>query len=88
MGYLIQRPESHCVHHRMGVHYYNPSGLLLWDIVFDMFRNTRQYLDECGFEGRADRRDGAMLAFAEVNASQYGPGSPGVRPPDASDATA
>ena len=21
VGYLIQRPESHCVHHRMGVHY-------------------------------------------------------------------
>ena len=26
-GYLIQRPEAHRVHHRMGVHYYNYADL-------------------------------------------------------------
>ena len=27
LGYIIQRPESHCVHHRMGLHYYNFADL-------------------------------------------------------------
>jgi sterol desaturase/sphingolipid hydroxylase (fatty acid hydroxylase superfamily) len=80
LGYFIQRPESHCVHHRMGVHFYNLSDLPLWDIVFGTFRNPKQYLGECGFEDAGDRRMGAMLAFEDVNASLYGPGSRGVRP--------
>ena len=80
LGYFIQRPESHCVHHRMGVHFYNFSDLPLWDIVFGTFRNPKQYLGECGFEGGGDRRMGAMLAFEDVNASLYGRGSRGVRP--------
>jgi sterol desaturase/sphingolipid hydroxylase (fatty acid hydroxylase superfamily) len=80
LGYLIQRPESHCVHHRTGVHYYNFADLPLWDIIFGTFRNPKQYLGACGFEGDGDRRVGAILAFEDVNAPLYGPGSRGVRP--------
>jgi sterol desaturase/sphingolipid hydroxylase (fatty acid hydroxylase superfamily) len=80
LGYVLQRPESHCVHHRKGVHYYNFSDLPLWDIVFGTFRNPQRYNGECGFEGSADRRLGSMLAFSDVNAPLYGPGSRGVRP--------
>jgi sterol desaturase/sphingolipid hydroxylase (fatty acid hydroxylase superfamily) len=80
VGYVLQRPESHCVHHRKGFHYYNFSDLPLWDIVFGTFRNPRQYMGECGFEGDADRKMGAMLAFADVNEPLYGRGSRGVRP--------
>ena len=80
LGYLIQRPESHCVHHRLGVHYYNFADLPLWDIVFGTFRNPRRFMGECGFEGGADERLGAMLAFVDVNAPAYGEASRGVRP--------
>jgi sterol desaturase/sphingolipid hydroxylase (fatty acid hydroxylase superfamily) len=80
LGYFIQRPESHCVHHRMGVHYYNYSDLPLWDILFGTFRNPPQYLGKCGFEDGADERLGAMLAFADANAPLYGPGNLGQRP--------
>lgn len=83
LGYLIQRPESHCVHHRKGVHFYNFSDLPLWDIVFGTFRNPKQFLGECGFEGDGERRLGAMLAFEDVNAQLYGLDSRGVRPPAA-----
>jgi sterol desaturase/sphingolipid hydroxylase (fatty acid hydroxylase superfamily) len=41
MGYILQRPESHCVHHRKGSHYYNFADLPLWDIVFGTFRNRQ-----------------------------------------------
>lgn len=83
LGYLIQRPESHCVHHRRGVHYFNYGDFPLWDILFGTFRNPREYKSECGFEEPADRRMGAMLAFADVNAPLYGPGSLGAKPVEA-----
>ena len=79
LGYIIQRPESHCVHHRMGFHYYNYSDFPPWDILFGTFRNPAKFMGECGFEAGADRRMGAMLAFADVNAAQYGPGSLGAK---------
>jgi len=82
LGYVIQRPESHCVHHRKGVHFYNFADLPLWDMLFGTFRNPKRYLGECGFESGADLRLGAMLAFDDVNAPLYGPASRGVRPTD------
>jgi sterol desaturase/sphingolipid hydroxylase (fatty acid hydroxylase superfamily) len=80
LGYVLQRPESHCVHHRRGMHYYNFADLPLWDIAFGTFKNPPKYLGEVGFEGEGHARFGAMLAFADVNAPLYGPGSRGVRP--------
>ena len=73
IGYLIQRPESHCVHHRMGVHYYNYADFPVWDMLFGTFRNPREFRGECGFEAGADRQMGAMFGFADVNAPLYGP---------------
>lgn len=80
IGYFIQRPEAHCVHHRMGVHFYNYGDLPVWDILLGTFRNPREFNGECGFEAPAERRLGAMLAFADANAPIYGPGSLGTRP--------
>ena len=80
LGYVIQRPEAHCVHHRMGLHYYNFADLPPIDMLFGTFRNPRQFLGECGFEGGADERLGAMLAWSDVNRDRYGAGSRGVRP--------
>jgi hypothetical protein len=37
-------------------------------------------MGECGFEGGADVRIGAILAFQDVNADAYGPANIGVRP--------
>ena len=78
LGYLIQRPEAHCVHHRKGVHYYNYGDFPLWDILFGTFRNPGEFHGECGFEAPGDRRLGEMLAFADANAPLYGPGSLGA----------
>jgi sterol desaturase/sphingolipid hydroxylase (fatty acid hydroxylase superfamily) len=80
LGYVIQRPESHCVHHRRGVHYDNYGDLPVWDMLFGTFRNPTRYIGECGFEEPADRRMGAMLAFADVNAAAYGPRNVGAAP--------
>ena len=67
LGYLIQRPESHCRHHEYGVHAWNYSDLPLWDIVFGTFHNPPSWQGRAGFDGDASRRLGAMLAFSDVN---------------------
>ena len=80
VGYILQRPEAHCVHHRLGFHYYNFADLSLWDILFGTFRNPPEFRGECGFEAGGDRRLGAMLGFADVNAPLYGADNRGVKP--------
>jgi sterol desaturase/sphingolipid hydroxylase (fatty acid hydroxylase superfamily) len=41
LGYIIQRPESHGIHHERGLHAFNYADLPLWDMVFGTFRNPR-----------------------------------------------
>jgi len=67
LGYLIQRPESHSVHHGKGIHRYNYSDLPLWDIVFGTFRNPESFQREHGFYSGASARIPEMLAFRDVS---------------------
>lgn len=68
IGYLVQRPESHSVHHGRGVHAYNYGNLALWDLVFGTFRNPREYTAEAGFWDGASAKVGAMLIGRDVGA--------------------
>src|SRR5205823_3491246 len=54
VGFLIQRPESHLVHHERDLHALNYSDLPVWDMMFGTFRNPRQDRGVCGF---ADSRE-------------------------------
>ncbi len=67
LGYLVQRPESHCVHHEYGVHASNYSDFPLWDILFGTFRNPDRWEGRAGFDPPASRRIGAMLLFHDVS---------------------
>ena len=78
LGCLIQRPEAHCEHHRLGVHAYNYGDFPLWDLLLGTFRNPPSFDGRCGFESPADCRLGAMLACVDVNASLYGDSSRGA----------
>lgn len=67
LGYLVQRPESHGIHHGRGIHRWNYSDLPLWDMVFGTFRNPRAPApSEAGFYTGASARLGTMLAFRDV----------------------
>lgn len=66
LGYIIQRPESHGIHHMRGVHAFNYSDLPLWDIVFGTFRNPRTFDGEVGFWHGASSRVGSMLLAKDV----------------------
>lgn len=67
IGYFIQRPESHSVHHQKGVHYYNFSDLPIFDILFGTFRNPREHAPEQGFYQGASARVAEMIVFRDVS---------------------
>ena len=73
LGYLVQRPESHSVHHERGVHRYNYSDLPLWDWVFGTFRNPKDFAGEAGFFPGASARLPQLLLFEDVAGSGYDP---------------
>jgi len=66
LGYLVQRPESHTVHHAKGVHRYNYSDLPVYDIIFGTFNNPKNYEHETGFYNGASSRIWDMMLFRDV----------------------
>ena len=80
IGYFAQRPEAHCMHHERGIHARNFSDLPLWDMLFGTFYNPPSFAGACGFDAPADKHLGAMLAWRDVNLTQYGAGSRGAQP--------
>jgi len=66
LGYLVQRPESHSVHHLRGFHRDNYGNLALWDLVFATFQNPRDFAAEAGFYEGASVRVGDMLLGRDI----------------------
>jgi len=68
LGFLIQRPESHNIHHGKGIHRFNYSDLPLWDMLFGTFINPRSVEGlECGFYKGASNRVADMLIGRDVS---------------------
>lgn len=65
LGWVIQRPESHCLHHEAGVHARNYGDLPLWDLLFGTFESPATFDGRCGF-GDAEARVGDMLLGRDV----------------------
>lgn len=72
LGYFIQRPESHNIHHQRGLHRYNYADLPVIDMLFGTFRNAGDSIDlECGFYNGASRRIPEMLIGKDVSTPQH-----------------
>ena len=67
LGYIIQRPESHSLHHARGIHKYNYSDLPIFDIIFGTFKNPKGYEYETGFYHGASSKIIEMLTFKDIN---------------------
>ncbi len=67
LGYIVQRPESHSIHHQRGVHAFNYGDLPVFDILFGTFRNPREWQQEAGFHPGSTRQIGEMLAFRKIS---------------------
>ena len=68
LGYVVQRPESHCVHHQQGVHAYNYSELPVVDMLFGTFRNPPAFEGACGFGAGREGHFADLLLGRDVNA--------------------
>jgi sterol desaturase/sphingolipid hydroxylase (fatty acid hydroxylase superfamily) len=67
LGFLIQRPESHRVHHQYRHHRQNYADLPIWDLLFGTFRNPRRFTATCGFDDWREDRFEDMIAFRDVH---------------------
>jgi sterol desaturase/sphingolipid hydroxylase (fatty acid hydroxylase superfamily) len=71
VGFLFQRPESHCVHHQEGLHSYNFADLPLWDMLFGTFHNPRQWQARCGLGSDSEHRLLEMLRGVDVTETPH-----------------
>lgn len=67
LGYILQRPESHSIHHQRGVHAFNYGDIPLFDILFGTFRNPADWEDKAGFHPGSTQQAAEILAFRKVS---------------------
>jgi sterol desaturase/sphingolipid hydroxylase (fatty acid hydroxylase superfamily) len=67
LGYFVQRPESHRVHHQYGHHTQNFADLPIWDWMFGTLHNARDFNARCGFDAWREDRFEDLLAFRDVH---------------------
>ena len=67
LGYFVQRPESHSIHHGRGIHNYNFSNFAVFDMIFGTFRNPDTFMAETGFYPGASEQVVDMLLFKDID---------------------
>jgi sterol desaturase/sphingolipid hydroxylase (fatty acid hydroxylase superfamily) len=65
VGYFLQRPEHHSIHHQLDVHKFNYGDITWWDRLFGTFRETDEFAPQCGFPSSHELGLGRMLLFRE-----------------------
>ena len=73
LGYIIQRPEMHRIHHMQGKHYKNFADLPVWDMLFGTYENPLETKTLCGFKPEREQRFTDMLLFKNVNNAYQSP---------------
>ncbi len=71
VGYFIQRPEEHILHHQRGVHAGNYSDWPVWDKVFGTYRSPVSEPVQVSYDKAGFWEQLKMLAFIDVNAEAY-----------------
>jgi len=77
LGYVIQRPESHGIHHQRGVHASNYSDLPLMDLIFGTFANPETFDSEAGFYLGGSDRVMEMLLGRDISNEETAPSGAG-----------
>ena len=67
LGYIVQRPESHSIHHQRGVHAFNYGDIPLFDMLFGTFRNPAEWQEVAGFHEGSTTEIGSLLAFRKIS---------------------
>ncbi len=66
LGYFIQRPEHHSIHHQLGVHKYNYGDITWWDKLFGTFKEAEDFAPNCGFPENHEEKIWDMIKFKDV----------------------
>jgi sterol desaturase/sphingolipid hydroxylase (fatty acid hydroxylase superfamily) len=67
LGWIVQRPEGHAIHHQRGVHAFNYGNITIFDQLFGTYRNPRAYgEDKAGFWDGASAEVLPMLIGKDV----------------------
>jgi len=66
LGYFIQRPEHHSIHHQLDVHKYNFGDITWWDRMFGTFKEADEFAPECGFPNDNEYKVWEILKFKDV----------------------
>lgn len=65
VGYFLQRPEHHSIHHQLDVHRFNYGDITWWDRLFGTFREAEEFAPQCGFPDDHETRLADMLLFRD-----------------------
>lgn len=65
LGFVVQRPEMHRVHHKY-MHHAQNYGLAIWDMMFGTFFNPKEYVSDVGFDEDRELRVYDMLRTRDV----------------------
>jgi sterol desaturase/sphingolipid hydroxylase (fatty acid hydroxylase superfamily) len=71
VGYFVQRPEEHILHHQRGVHAGNYADWPVWDKLFGTYREPMVEPVQVSFDRASFADQLNMLAFVDVNSSEY-----------------
>ena len=66
LGPIIQRPESHRIHHKRNYHTNNYGDLPVLDLLFGTYENAHTVEARCGFSSEREARIADMLVFRDV----------------------
>ena len=67
VGWFIQRPEMHRIHHQQGKHFNNFADLPVLDMIFGTYENPPNYTGKCGYLPEREVRLKEMFFFRNVN---------------------
>jgi sterol desaturase/sphingolipid hydroxylase (fatty acid hydroxylase superfamily) len=65
LGYFLQRPEHHSIHHQLDIHQFNYGDITWWDRLFGTFREAEEFAPACGFPADHETYLGDMLLFQD-----------------------
>lgn len=65
LGYFLQRPEHHSIHHQLDVHRFNYGDITWWDRLFGTFREAEDFAPACGFPDGHEEALTDMLFFQD-----------------------
>ena len=66
LGFVLQRPEMHRVHHKF-MHHAQNYGFSVWDLLFGTFCNPKEYVTNVGFDETRAARVYDMLKTKDVH---------------------